>query len=179
VKISRAPPLQQNRSFRWRRVAAPPWPASPNVATAIIDRLRCPRYLPTGIPSHGDLGTPSYDSPGVPPARSGLGASPVRSNMGCHCVLANRMQWEHFHPISFSLPKMEDEQMKTFNSTRPWLARIKHIALIASETEPSEQIGATVPGVTTRRSECQCEPSGAPRHGYAGERRCRGADVAF
>jgi hypothetical protein len=136
------------------------------------------------LPSNGDSWSRRSRHPFLRQSRGAASkkrpqASPVRSNMGCHCVLADRMQWEHFHPISFSLPKMEDEQMKTFNSTRPWLARIKHIALIASETEPSEQIRATVPGVTTRRSECQCEPSGAPRHGYAGERRCRGADVAF
>jgi hypothetical protein len=42
-------------------------------------------------------------------------------------------QREHFHPISFSLPKMEDKQMKTSNSMRPWLARIERNALIASK----------------------------------------------
>jgi hypothetical protein len=51
--------------------------------------------------------------------------------MGRRSNAAN--QREHFHPISFSLSKMEDEQMKTSNSTRPWLERIERIALIASE----------------------------------------------
>jgi hypothetical protein len=53
VKTSPAPPLQQNRSFRWRRAAAPPSPAAPASLTERCHRHNRLPPLPS-LPSNGN-----------------------------------------------------------------------------------------------------------------------------
>jgi hypothetical protein len=83
VKTSPAPPLQQNRSFRWRWATAPPSSAT---AASLAERRHHhnrPPPLPS-LPYNGDswlLLTGDAPRP-----------KPVRSNMGHRSVLAGGMQ---------------------------------------------------------------------------------------
>jgi hypothetical protein len=140
VKTSPAPPLQQNRSFRWRRAAAPPSPAAAASLTERRHRHNRPPPL-SSLPSNGDSWPRRSRRPCLRQPRDAASKKRPRGitsekqhgapQRACRRDAAN--QREHFHPISFSLPKMEDEQMKTSNNMRPRLARIERIALIASE----------------------------------------------
>jgi hypothetical protein len=140
VKTSSAPPLQQNRSFRWRWAAAPP---SPVMAASLAERRHHHNQPPPmpSLPSNRDSWPRRSRRPCLQQSRGAASKKRPQGITGekqhgapqraCRRDAAN--QREYFHPISFSLPKMEDEQMKTSNDMRPWLARIEHIALIASE----------------------------------------------
>jgi hypothetical protein len=125
VKTSPAPPLQQIISFR--RATTPPSPATAVSLAEHHHRHNRPPPLPS-LPSNGDSWLWRSRCPCLQQSRGAANKKRPRGIIG-----EKQHEAKHFHPISFSLPKMEDEQMKTSNNTRPWLARIERIALIASE----------------------------------------------